>query len=37
VRKPKEKKIRVAMFLGLKAAYVGLAGYPDSPAAEEGG
>ncbi len=37
MRKPKEKIIRVAMFLGLKAAYVGLAGYPDSPAAEEGG
>jgi hypothetical protein len=36
VRKPKEKIIRVAVFFGLKAAYVGLAGYPDSPAAEEG-
>ncbi len=35
-RKPKEKIIRVAVFFGLKAAYVGFAGYPDSPAAEEG-
>ncbi len=36
MRKPKEKIIRVAVFFGLKTAYVGLAGYPDSPAAEEG-
>ncbi len=36
MRKPKEKIIRVVLFFGLKAAYVGLAGYPDSPAAEEG-
>lgn len=36
MRKPKEKIIRIVVYFGLKATYAGLAGYPDSPAAEEG-